>query len=296
MKPEVTNNQYHIFDEFIEGVQILDNELRYIYINDAAEKQNKRPKNEFIGKKMVEVWPEITSTEAYKSIINCQENKRNSWLEFQSPTQSGVEGWFYLEIQPIQNGTLILSLDISERKRADQLILENEKLYHNLFDNLLNGFAYCKMLYKSGKPFDFIYLNVNKAFESLTGLHNVVGKKVSKVIPGIQRSDPQLIESYGRVASSGITETFETYLDSLKMWFFVTVYSSEKGFFIAIFDVITERKKAELKLKEQLNELQRWYIASIDREERIIALKQEVNDLLSQNHKPPRYENSGQST
>jgi PAS domain S-box-containing protein len=296
MKPEVTNNQYHIFDEFIEGVQILDNELRYIYINDAAEKQNKRPKNEFIGKKMVEVWPEITSTEAYKSIINCQENKRNSWLEFQSPTHSGVEGWFYLEIQPIQNGTLILSLDISERKRADQLILENEKLYHNLFDNLLNGFAYCKMLYKSGKPFDFIYLNVNKAFESLTGLHNVVGKKVSKVIPGIQRSDPQLIESYGRVASSGITETFETYLDSLKMWFFVTVYSSEKGFFIAIFDVITERKKAELKLKEQLNELQRWYIASIDREERIIALKQEVNDLLSQNHKPPRYENSGQST
>ena len=62
----------------------------------------------------------------------------------------------------------------------------SEALYHSLFENMLNGFAYCKMIFDQDRPQDFIYLAVNSAFESLTGLKNVVGKKVSEVIPGIR--------------------------------------------------------------------------------------------------------------
>ncbi len=126
----------------------------------------------------------------------------------------------------------------------------SEELFRKLFENMLNGFAYCKMFYENERPTDFLYINVNEAFESLTGLKNVLGKKVSEVIPGIQEADPELLERYGRVALTGKPEVFETYLESLKMWFSISVYSPQKEYFVAIFDVISERKLIEETLKE----------------------------------------------
>ena len=127
-----------------------------------------------------------------------------------------------------------------------------------LIEHMLNGVAYCKMLYQDGKPCDFIYLYVNPAFEQLTGLKNVAGKHVSEVIPNIREKDSLLLEIYSRVAQGGEPERFETFLESLKMWFWVSVYSPKPDHFVAIFDVITEQKNNELALA-QINE--RWSLA-----------------------------------
>jgi two-component system CheB/CheR fusion protein len=82
----------------------------------------------------------------------------------------------------------------------------------------------------------------------LTGLKEVVGKRVTEVIPGIREADPELFEIYGRVAMTGVPEKFEMFVEALGMWFSISSYSPEKGFFVAIFDVITERKRAEAAL------------------------------------------------
>ena len=119
-----------------------------------------------------------------------------------------------------------------------------------MFENMLNGFAYCRMLFDQDRPQDFIYLDVNNAFETLTGLKNVVGKRVSEVIPGLRESDPELFEIYGRVALTGVPEQFETYVNALGMWFSISVYSPGKEHFVAVFDVITERKRAEEALRQ----------------------------------------------
>ena len=136
---------------------------------------------------------------------------------------------------------------VDERTREVQ---ESEKSYRSLFDNMLNGFAYCRMLFKDDLPQDYIYLDVNKAFEKLTGLKNVVGKKVTEVIPGIKEAHPELFEIYGRVALTGRTEMFEIDFKPLSIWLAISVYSPERGCFVAVFDNITERKKAEEALKE----------------------------------------------
>jgi PAS domain S-box-containing protein len=134
-------------------------------------------------------------------------------------------------------------------RESELKLFRSEELFRKLFENMLNGFAYCQMLYADGYPSDFIYLDVNKAFGSLTGLKDVKGKKVSEVIPGIQKDDPQLLEIYGKVASTGKPEVFEMFVESLEMWFSISVYSPQKDYFVAVFDVITERKKADKALR-----------------------------------------------
>lgn len=124
-----------------------------------------------------------------------------------------------------------------------------DHLYRALFNNMLNGIAFCRMHYNTeGHPIDFTYLAVNHAFEVQTGLKGVTGKRVSKIIPGISEKDPQLFEIYGRVARTGTAERFETYVSAMDMWFEISVYSPRRGYFVAIFDVVSD-------IKNQLGQL-----------------------------------------
>lgn len=122
--------------------------------------------------------------------------------------------------------------------------------YHQLIENMLIGYAYCRMIFENGKPIDFIHLDVNKAFRDLTGIRDPIGKKVSECIPGIQKSNPELFETYGRVALKGAPEHFEIYLPNLNTWLNISAHCPEKGHFIAMFENITERKKMEGALRQ----------------------------------------------
>jgi two-component system cell cycle sensor histidine kinase/response regulator CckA len=139
-----------------------------------------------------------------------------------------------------------IARDVTARRRAQDALIESERRYRSLFENMLEGFAYCEMLFDDrGRPIDFVYLAVNSTFGKLTGLENVVGKRVSEVIPGIKESQPELFERYGRVALTGEPERFEIELKALGIWFSISAYGAGNGSFIATFDNVTERKRAE---------------------------------------------------
>ena len=137
----------------------------------------------------------------------------------------------------------------AEHRQAEAALAASEERYRSLFEHMVEGFAYCQMLYEDGRPVDFVYLNVNNAFERLSGLGPVEGKKISDVIPDLRFTTPELFEIYGRVAKSGEPERFEIYLERLKAWFTISVYSNQVGYFIAIFDNITERKESEARIR-----------------------------------------------
>ena len=152
-------------------------------------------------------------------------------------------------------GVLGIARDITAARQTAAALRASEATYRSLFNHMLNGLCYCRMLFKRGYPEDFVYLNVNQAFTTLTGLQDVVGRKATEVIPGLRETDPELIEAYGRVVSTGQPEQFEMFMKTLQMWFSISVYSPQPDHFVSVFDEINERKQAELALLESKERL-----------------------------------------
>ena len=425
-------------DNMLEGAQMIDFNWRYIYVNDAVTRHGKVKKEQLLGRTMMEVYPGIEKTEMFDVLKKCMLERKTSYIENKFVYPDGSVSWFELSIQPIPDGVFILSIDISERKKAEENVKrlnkvyavlsninqaivrikdkkqlldeacriivedgktrfawvgfideltqsiypfakygydegyldklgifvdlvsgtsplavcirenkhqwlniqdadesgpwkkaalereyrsasvfplnaggkvigaitiyageadyfneeeiklldelasdvsfsldtmrieeqrniadirlkESEGRYRGLFEHMTEGYAYCRMLYEKGEPCDWIYVDVNEMFEKLTGLKDVKGRLVSEVIPDIKKSDPKLFEIYSRVALTGIHEKFEMFVESLKMWFSISVYSPEKEFFVAVFDVITERKLNEEKIAESEKRLRAFY-------------------------------------
>ena len=124
-----------------------------------------------------------------------------------------------------------------------------------LLEHLLNGVAYCRMEYADGQPCDFLFLYTNPAFHTQTGLAGVCGQRVSQIVPALPQTDAALLEIFGRVARCGPPETFEIFVKSMAQWFSVSVYCPQPEHFVALFDVVTERKKAEAALEDRARQL-----------------------------------------
>ena len=126
-----------------------------------------------------------------------------------------------------------------------------EQRFALLFENMLEGCAYCRMLYDdAGRADDFVYLAVNPAFERLTGLKDVVGKRVTEAIPGIKQETPELFDLYGGVVESGDPAEFELDFTPLGLRLHLSVFRPEPGHFVAVFADVTGRDAAAAALRE----------------------------------------------
>ena len=98
------------------AVEILDRDLRYRYLNQAAEIHNRRPNEELLGQHYVESWPGIEATEVYRRIVDCLALRCADHMEHEFTYPDGKVGWFELRLEPVPDGLLIMSVDITEHK------------------------------------------------------------------------------------------------------------------------------------------------------------------------------------
>ncbi len=163
--------------------------------------------------------------------------------------------------------------DLTERHRVEEELAASEARFSKLFENMLEGVAYCEMVFDAeGRPVDWVYLAVNAAFERLTGLTGVVGRRVTEILPDIRGDHPEVLERYGRVASTGRPDSFDVDFKPLQMWLNISAFSPARGRFVAVFEDVTERRRSEAALRDseekyrQLFEVESGAIVLVDAE------------------------------
>ncbi len=135
-----------------------------------------------------------------------------------------------------------------------------DNFYKQLLGELPVGYAYHRIICdKDGIPCDYEFIEVNVAFERSTGLKatEIIGKKISEVLPDRIKSEFRWIEFYGDIAINGGKNNFEQYSDDLKKWYRVDVYSPEKYYFVTLFVDITKERA-------QLSELDSFFEINLD--------------------------------
>ncbi|HUK85213.1 MAG TPA: PAS domain S-box protein, partial [Candidatus Acidoferrum sp.] len=165
----------------------------------------------------------------------------------------------------------------------------DRKQFNLFFENMLDGFSYNKIILNSeGKPIDYIFLEVNEAFEKMTGLkkERITGKKASEIFKGIKKDLAKWIATYGKVALACKSIQFEDFTKPLGKWFHVSAYCPEKGYFVTLLEDITERKKAEHELFQAKNDWERTFdtipdfIAILDNKHRIVRANRAMAEQL----------------
>lgn len=122
----------------------------------------------------------------------------------------------------------------------------SEARYRQLFDEMVSGFVLHEVIYNAeGIPVDYRYLDVNPAFENLTGLKRdaVIGKTVLEVLPD---TDPAVLQSYSQVAKTGKPAAFEYHSKELEKDFSIVTFSPSPGRLGITFNNITEKKRLEV--------------------------------------------------
>lgn len=110
---------------------------------------------------------------------------------------------------------------------------------HLILQQMQSGYALHEVITdQQGKVIDYLFLDVNPAFERVTGLarEKVVGRRVLSVFPEIE---PIWIERYGKVALTGEPDEFESYSSELNKHFQVTAFSPGKNLFAVLFNDVT---------------------------------------------------------
>ena len=225
-------------------VMRFDRKDRYVYVSDNVGDLINFPVDDFIGKTHAE--------------LGFPEEECAFWesrIEEAFKTESQVETQFVLKIKnrriyidlrliPERDSKgevktlLSICRDITEQRR-----IEND--YQTLFQKMLDGFSLHEIICDSkGKPVDYRFLQVNPAFEKMTGLSpsKVIGKTMLEIFPD---TESYWIDTYGKVALTGEPVFFENYSSLTDKYFNVTAFSPEQNQFACIFNDITDRKKAE---------------------------------------------------
>jgi diguanylate cyclase (GGDEF)-like protein/PAS domain S-box-containing protein len=148
--------------------------------------------------------------------------------------------------------------EITERKR------KSEERYRLLFNSMTEGFAFHELIFdENGKPCDYRFLDINRAFEQITGLkrEDIIGKGQREILPD---EDPFWFRTYCEVAINRRDIHLEHFSPPLQRHFEVYAYSPAPNQFAVIFTDITGRKQTEDALAASEAELRALFASMQD--------------------------------
>jgi PAS domain S-box-containing protein len=188
-------------------------------------------------------------------------------------------------VKPVSRKEIGVAIDMAiYRHSLNVQLSESEEKYRLLFQSHVTALAMHEIICdENGSPIDYRFLEVNSAFERVTGLRSekVVGRTVLEVLPD---TETYWIKRYGLAASTGTSTHFERFSKALNKYFEVTAYQTKPGRFAVSFLDITDRKRAEQALRKSERKARRLSLENeaIARIGRIITSSMDIDTIYEQ--------------
>ncbi len=240
-------------DNMLEGCLIFDYDWRYRYLNDAAVKQCRRPKEELIGKVFMDVWPDIENTKVFSLMKDCLENRTPYSFMDEYEFSDRSKGWYNLKIQPVPEGVFVLSIEVTERKKAELEVerLQKEFLPNREKENLLSISTMDNMLEGCiifGNDWRYRYLNDAAVAQCRKPKEELQEKVFTDVWPDIENTKvfSLMKDCLENRTSHSFVNEYE-FPDKSKGWYNLKIQPVPEGVFVMSVEV-TDQKRAEIDL------------------------------------------------
>jgi PAS domain S-box-containing protein len=290
--------------EFIEAatrgtnvlIATIDTKFHYTYFNQAYRDEVKQLSGQeiSIGMNMLHAFshqPEQQHVVEREWGQVLQGECTNKILEFGDPTR--YRKIYNVLHTPIWDknhrvvGAGEVAYDISDQVHTQRALQESEEQYRSLFEKINEGFAVHEMIFdENGNPNDYRFLDINPAFERLTGLKRelIIGKTYREILPG---EGDSRVNSFGKVVLTGEPLQLEDFSPTLGKHFEVFAYRNAPNQFAVLFLDVTNRKQIEDDLRTNLTKYRVLFdtlplgVTVTDNNGQIIESNQEATRLLS---------------
>lgn len=233
----------HTLDNMMEGCMIIDFNWRYLYVNNVAAKHGHQKQENLIGRTMLEIYPGVEKSEIFALYQHCMKKRVSGRKELAFTFPRGLVNWYELNVSPVPEGIFVLSIDITERKEAEERTKKSENKYRGLVENLQEGLW---ILDKNDKT-----VSVNKQMADMLGykISEMIGKKVFFFM---DERGADMCKQRLKARKQGVKEKHEFELihkSGRRVYVLMNASSilDEKGKYIQGFSTvidITEKKKA----------------------------------------------------
>lgn len=234
-----------------EGIQIIGYDWKYIFVNSSALDQSGFKENDVLGKTVMEKYPGAEKSSLFTVLQRCMKDRTPTVLEHEFHYPGNTKRWFELSIQPVHDGILILSIEVTDRENARKALIESE----NYLRTIIATEPECVNMFNENGEL----LDINPAGLAMIEAENIEQVKGKHIIgllePPYRPAFEQLMKDVFHGASGMIT--FEiTGFKGTKRWMeaHVVPIKNDEGIITTALSVtrdISDRKKAEEELAEQ---------------------------------------------
>jgi PAS domain S-box-containing protein len=173
-----------VLDNLLEGCQVIGFDWTYLYLNEVAAAQARRPREQLLDRSMIECYPGIDQTAMFEHLRRCMADRTQLRMENEFTHADGSREWFELRFVPVSEGVCIFSLNVTEnrlaeeaRRRTEEALRASEGRFNAFMDTATMG---AWMQDEQGR---FVY--VNKAWEQTMGLsrEQALGRTAFELLP-----------------------------------------------------------------------------------------------------------------
>ncbi len=256
---EASRARYHDYMQYApNGVLVSDATGRFIDVNPAVSTITGYSREELLEMSVPDLYPPECRHEVKERYEELRRRglfrDRRHFLR-----KSGRPGYWEVQIVPLPDGTFLgLAQDLTEQKQARDEALFSEERYRTLFETIMEGFAIHEALFdEEGRMVDYVFLEVNPAFEELTGLKagEILGRSAREVL-GLTLEEHWL-DRYGKVLEEGRSLRVRAFAAPLGRWYESLAFPMGDRRFGTLFRDVTEAQRREDELRESRSELER---------------------------------------